>query len=101
MNPLQQTKKLMEKMEEFQKFLEEKEVSGEAAAGAVKVLMNCKYDILSIKIERSLVVPDDVEILEDLLVAAIRNARSRADEIINDKQAELYSGMPKVPGLSF
>ncbi|MDR0632833.1 MAG: YbaB/EbfC family nucleoid-associated protein [Holosporales bacterium] len=101
MNQLKQTQELLEKMEAFQKELEDKEVSGESGTGLVKVRINCKGFVKSIKIDGGLLVPSEVEILEDLIVAAYNDARRKADALVEEESRKLTLGLPKIPGLSF
>lgn len=101
MNQFKQTQKLLEQMQELQNKLEQSEVTGTSGAGLVKVTINCKNDAKMIKIDPSLIVPSDVEILEDLIVAAFNDARKKADEKIAEESGRLTSGFPKIPGLGF
>lgn len=101
MNPFQQTQKLIAKMEELQKALEEKEIEGASGAGLVTVTLNGKYDLRRIHIDPSLMVPDDVGMLEDLIIAAFREARQKVDEMVAAESGQLTAGLPKIPGMPF
>jgi DNA-binding YbaB/EbfC family protein len=101
MNPLKQTQELLEKMEAFQKEMENKEVIGESGTGVVKVVMTCKHDVRSVRINHELLVPSECEILEDLIVAAFNDAKMKVDQTIDNESRKLAVGLPKIPGLSF
>lgn len=101
MNPFQQTQKLLSKMTELQEVLEKKEVVGESGAGLIKITLNCKNEIRLIKIDPSLLIPSDVEILEDLLIAAFREARQKVETVIAEESGKISTGLPKIPGMPF
>jgi len=105
MNNMQQllnkAHKLQEKISQVQKELELKEVTGTAASGIVSVTMTLKGNVRGISIDRSVINPDDKEMLEDLIVAALNDAKTKGDEMFNEGMAAATSGMdmPKIPGL--
>ncbi|MCL2675367.1 MAG: YbaB/EbfC family nucleoid-associated protein [Firmicutes bacterium] len=78
---LKQAQKLKEQMEEAQKELEETEIEAEAGGGLVAVTLNGKKRLLAIKIKPEAVDPDDLEMLEDLILAAYNEAYSDAEEL--------------------
>ena len=88
------------KMEEVQKELENKRVEGTSGGGMVKVVANGKQEILEIKIDPEVVNKEDVEMLEDLVLAAVNQAREKSVEIQNDEMAKLTGGL-KIPGMPF
>jgi hypothetical protein len=96
---MKQMQKMQAKMEEIQKGLEEKQVEGSVGGGMVKVIVNGKQEILSVKIEKEVVNPNDVEMLEDLIVAAINQAREKAQELQAEEMSKLTGGI-KIPGLN-
>ncbi len=99
MNPFQQTQKLLAKMEALQKALEEKEVKGESGAGLVSVVLNGKHEVKSVKIDPSLLTPDDAEMVEDLIVAAFRDAHQKVESAIAEEGSKMSAGMPRIPGM--
>lgn len=101
MNPFQQTQKLLAKMEEFQKALETKEAEGISGAGLVSVTLNGKNDVVKVHIDPSLLVPEDVEMLEDLVVAAFREARQKIETLVAEESSKMSAGLPKIPGMPF
>jgi DNA-binding YbaB/EbfC family protein len=96
---MKQFQKMQVKMEEIQKRLEETQVEGTAGGGMVKVIANGKQDILEIKIDPEVVNPDDVEMLQDLIVAAVNQARQKAQELANEQMSELTGGL-NIPGMN-
>lgn len=99
MGAFQQAQKLMSKMNELQAHLDQYETTGEAGAGKVRVTLNGKGEALSVRIDPTLVVPEDVEILEDLLVEAFSEARRKVEEYLAAETGKIQAGMPKIPGL--
>ena len=82
---MQQAKKMQEQMEKAQEELETAEVIGKAGGEMVTVKMNGKGVIKSIKLDKSAVDPDDVEMLEDLIIVAINDATAKAEELKSSK----------------
>ena len=96
---MKQMQKMQSKMEEVQKELEQKQVEGTSGGGMVKVIANGKQEILSVKIEKEVVNADDVEMLEDLIVAAVNQAKDMAQELQTEEMSKLTGGI-KIPGLN-
>ncbi len=86
-------------MEEIQTKLEQMQVEGSAGGGMVKVVANGKQDIIEVKIDREVVNPDDIEMLQDLIVAAVNQARQKAQELQAEQMAELTGGL-NIPGMN-
>ena len=87
------------RMSEMQEEMKDLRLEGEAGAGLVKVTLNGKADMIGLKIDPSLAKADEVEILEDLIVAAYADAKSKMEQAIQDKMSELTGGLPLPPGL--
>jgi hypothetical protein len=96
---MKQLAKMQQKMEEVQKELAAAQVEGSAGGGMVKVTANGKQDILSIKIEKEVVNPDDVEMLQDLILSAVNQAREKAAELQAQSMSALTGGLD-LPGLN-
>lgn len=96
---MKQVQKMQAKMEEVQAELEQERVEGTAGGGMVKVIANGKQEIVEVKIEREVVDPDDVEMLEDLIVAAVNQAQQNAQEMASEKMASVTGGL-NIPGLN-
>jgi len=87
------------KMQEMQARLAEMEIEGAAGGGLVKVTVSGKGDVKRLKIEPSLVDPKEVEVLEDLIVAAIADGRAKADALSVEEMQKLTGGLGLPPGL--
>lgn len=98
-NMLKQAQKLQAKMLKMQEELAEKTVETTAGGGMVKVVANGKQQIVSILIEREVVDPDDVEMLQDLVLAAVNDALSKAQEMVSAEMGKITGGM-SIPGLT-
>jgi len=96
---MKQFQKMQAKMEEIQSRLEQTQVDGSSGGGMVKVIANGKQDIMEVKIDREVVNPDDVEMLQDLIVAAVNQARQKAQELQAEQMAELTGGL-NIPGMN-
>lgn len=86
---MQQAKKMQEQMMKAQEELENAEVTGKAGGEMVVVVMNGKKEIKSIKLDKSAVDPDDVEMLEDLILVAIKDANTKAEELSKEKMGPM------------
>ena len=87
-NLMKQAQKMQKLMEENQKALEEKEFTATAGGGAVEVTISGKKEVTKVKISEDAVDPDDVEMLEDLIIAALNNAYEAADEEYEEKMGK-------------
>ena len=96
---MKQVAKMQRKMEEMQKELAETTVEGSAGGGMVKVTANGNQDIISIKIEKEVVNPDDVEMLEELILSAVNQAKEKAAELQAKSMGSLTGGL-NIPGLN-
>ena len=95
---MKQVKKMQAQMEKAQAELEEKEVEATAGGGVVKVRANGKKEILSIEIQPEAVDPDDMEMLQDLVTAAVNEALKQVDELVAQSMGKLTGGL-NIPGL--
>ena len=98
-NLLKQAQKMQRQMEEAQAALEEEEVSATAGGGAVEVSMSGKKILTSVKIDKDVVDPDDVEMLEDLIMAAVNEALRKVDEISEERMSKFTGGAGGLNGL--
>lgn len=97
-NVIKKAQKMQEEMERIQSEVEEKMVEGTAGGGAVKVEANGKKEILSVKINPEAVDPEDVETLEDLVMAAVNEAIKKADAMMAEGMSAVTGGL-NIPGL--
>jgi DNA-binding YbaB/EbfC family protein len=95
---MKQVQKMQQDMAKLQSELEEKEVEATAGGGAVKVIATGKKNIVSISISPEVVDEDDLEMMEDLVMAAVNEALVKADEMVNGEMAKITGGM-NIPGL--
>lgn len=92
-NLMKQAQKLQKQMEEMQKEIETKEFEASVGGGAVVVKINGKKEVSAINIKPEVVDPDDVEMLEDLILTAVNEAIKKADEETSSKMGKLTGGM--------
>ncbi len=93
-NLMKQAQRMQRQMEESQKELEEKEVTGTAGGGAVSITVSGKKDIKKVKIDPEAVDPEDVEMLEDLIMAAANDALHQIDELSEATMSKMTGGLP-------
>ena len=96
---LKQAQKMQEQMQEMQAKLADMEVQGEAGAGMVTVTLNGKGEMRRLKIDPALVDPNDVETLEDLIVAAANSAKQRVEEHMQGEMSKMTGGLSLPPGM--
>ena len=96
-NLMKQAQRMQRQMEEGQKELEVKEFTASAGGGAVEVTVNGKKDIVSIKLAEEIVDPDDIETLQDAVVAAANEALRKADDASQALMGNLTGGLGGFP----
>ena len=92
-NLMKQAQRMQRQMEETTKELEEKEVTATAGGGAVEVTVSGKKEIVKVKLAEEVVDPDDIEILEDLIMAATNEALRKMEEISQQSMAKITGGL--------
>ncbi len=97
-NLMKQAQKMQRQMEETTKELEEKEVSATAGGGAVEVTVSGKKEVVKVKLAQEVVDPDDVEMLEDLIMAATNEALRKMEEISQQSMAKITGGLGGLGG---
>ena len=95
---MNQMQKMQRELENTQKLLDEEEVSATSGGGAVEVTVNGKKEVLSIKLTPEVVDPDDIEMLQDLIITAINEANRKAQEK-HDSEINKITGGINIPGL--
>ena len=97
-NLMKQAQKMQKQMEENQKALEEKEFTATAGGGAVEVTISGKKEVTKVKLSEEVVDPDDIEMLEDLIVAATNEALRQMEEANSQAMAKLTGGLGGLGG---
>jgi len=97
-NMMKQAQKLQSKMLKLQEEMAEKTVEASSGGGMVKVVANGRQQLLSIQIEKEVVDPDDLEMLQDLILAAVNEALLKSQEMVTGEMSKLTGGM-NIPGL--
>ena len=92
-NLMKQAQKMQRQMEEATKELEEKEVTASAGGGAVEVTVSGKKEVVKIKLAEEVVDPDDIEMLEDLIMAATHEARRQREELSQQSMSKITGGL--------
>ena len=92
-NLMKQAQKMQRQMEEGQRELETKEFTAKAGGGAVEVTVSGKKEILSIKLSEEVVDPDDIETLQDIIIAATNEALKQAEEANNELMGKMTGGL--------
>jgi len=96
---LKEAQKLQQRMVEMQQRLVETEVTGQSGGGLVTVVLNGKGEMKKVKIDKSLVDPNEVEILEDLIVAATNDAKAKIEAHVAAEMQKVTGGLPLPPGM--
>ena len=95
---MKQAQKMQQKMMKMQEELQAREVSAQAGGGMVTATVNGKGDLLALKLEPEVVDPDDIEMLSDLVVAAVNEAQRRAQEMMQEELSKVTGGL-NIPGM--
>jgi len=97
-NLMKQAQKLQTRMLKLQEELADKTVETTTGGGMVKVVANGKQQIVSIQIEKEVVDPEDVDMLQDLILAAVNDALTQSQEMVSSEMSKLTGGM-NIPGI--
>ena len=95
---MQQAQKMQKQMQEAQEKLADLEMTGQSGAGMVNVVMNGKYKVVKVTLDPKAVDSDDVEMLEDLIVAALNDAHQKIEAHTSEEMGKMTQGMPIPPG---
>ncbi len=98
MSMMKQAQKLQAKMAELQAEMGNRTVSAASGGGMVEATVNGRQELLSLRIDKEVVSPDDVEMLQDLILAAVNEALNRSREMMAQEMSKLTGGM-QIPGL--
>lgn len=97
-NIMNQAKKMQERLASVQEEMALKTIDGSAGGGMVTVTANGRQEILSLKIEPEVVNPEDIEMLQDLVQAAVNDALRKSQEMVQQEMSKITGGL-KIPGL--
>lgn len=98
---MKQVQKMQEKIAQVQASLETKTVVGEAGGGMVKATVNGKQQVVGLHIEKEVVNPEDIEMLEDLVIAAVNKGIDDSNKMAQEEMAKATNGLlPNIPGLN-
>jgi DNA-binding YbaB/EbfC family protein len=98
-NMMKQAQQMQQKMQQMQEKLGETEVPGVSGGGMVQVILTGKGEMRKISIDKAAVDPDDIEMLEDLIVAAHNDAKGKAEAMMQEEMGKLTAGLPLPPGM--
>jgi DNA-binding YbaB/EbfC family protein len=101
-NLMKQAQKFQAKMAKLQEELGERTIEASAGGGMVTVVVNGKQEVLSITIDPEVIDPDDVEMLQDLILAAVNDGLTRAKNMVSEEMSKLTGGLniPNIPGIT-
>ncbi len=99
-NMLKQAQQMQGKMQAMQEELAAMEVTGQSGAGMCQVVLSGKGEARKVTLDPSIVDPNDVEVLEDLILAAFNDAKSKVEEASREKMAEITGGLQLPPGIN-
>ncbi|CCB63868.1 YbaB/EbfC family nucleoid-associated protein [Hyphomicrobium sp. MC1] len=99
MGMMKQVGQMQARLKEMQDELQRAEIEGQAGGGLVHVTVDGRGELKKVRIDPSLMKPDEVEILEDLIVAAATDAKAKVDNVMQAKMAEITGGLPIPPGM--
>lgn len=95
---MKQAQQMQARMSEMQEQMEAHEVEGASGGGMVVVRLSGKFDVRGVSIDPSIIDPDEPEMLEDLVAAAINDAKAKIDAFKQEKMADMTGGLPLPPG---
>lgn len=98
MKMMKQAQELQSRMQQMQEEMSAMEAEGQSGAGAVRVTLNGKGEMRALKIDPALMKPGEVEMVEDLVLAAFQDAKKKVEALLADKMQEITGGLPMPPG---
>jgi DNA-binding YbaB/EbfC family protein len=98
-NMMKQAQEMQTRMAEMQAELDRVEVTGAAGGGMVKVTLTGKGDLKKLTLDKALVDPEEVEVLEDLIVAAFNDAKAKVESHVAEEMSKLTGGLKLPPGM--
>src|ERR1700761_6505814 len=98
-NMMKQAQQMQQRMAEMQAQLEQAEMTGASGAGMVTVTLTGKGDLKKIHLDKTLMDPEEVEVLEDLILAAFNDAKQKVEHYVSDEMGKVTGGMQLPPGM--
>jgi nucleoid-associated protein EbfC len=99
MKMMKQAQEIQGRMQQLQEELAALQVEGQSGGGLVRVTLNGKMEARAVKLDPSLLKPEDAEMLEDLILAAFQDAKAKVETALQEKMREVTGGLPLPPGL--
>ena len=99
MGMMKQVGQMQARMQQMQEEMAAQEIDGQSGGGLVRITLNGKGDVKRLRIDPSLMKPDETEIVEDLIVAAAQDAKSKVESLMQSKMQEVAGGLPLPPGM--
>jgi nucleoid-associated protein EbfC len=99
MGMMKQVGQMQARLKDMQDELTKAEIKGQSGGGLVHVTVDGRGELKKVRIDPSLMKPDEVEILEDLIVAAAIDAKAKVDNVMQEKMSEITGGLPIPPGM--
>ena len=96
---MKKAQEMQKKMQEIQESLANLEVEGTAGGGMVKIIMNCKNEVKKIELDPSIIKEEEKQMMEDLIVAALNDAKTKAEEKSKEEMAKLTGDLGLPPGM--
>lgn len=95
---MKQAQEMQSRMAEMQERLQDAEVIGQAGGGMIQITMNGKHEVRAVRIDPNLIDPEEKEVLEDLIAAAVNDARGKVESFMQEEMQKLTGGMNLPPG---
>jgi DNA-binding YbaB/EbfC family protein len=99
MQMMQKASQMKQKMQDMQERVQQMELTGEAGGGLVTCMVNGRFELRTLKIDPSLVKTQETEMLEDMVVAAVNDARKKAEKLMGDETEKIMKDLGLPPGL--
>ena len=99
MGMMKQVRDMQARMQKVQEELEALEIAGSSGGGLVAVTLTGKGDLKRVRIDPSLLKPEEVEIVEDLIVAAMQDAKGKVEAVVQERMQSVTGGLPLPPGM--
>lgn len=96
---MQKAQKFKQKMQEMQERVREMDISGAAGGGLVTCIVSGSHELKTLKVDPSLIKPEEADVMEDLIIAAVNDARAQAEKVMSDETRKLMADMGLPPNM--